>query len=128
MPGAVVAASFLACRASAQVRKLVAHKMAACGLARSPAENMKPILGVVGGIGSGKSFVAAELTRYGGRLIDADALGHEALRDDAIKKQVVARWGKDVLGADGEIQRRPLGRLVFANPAELKALEAMVFP
>jgi dephospho-CoA kinase len=88
----------------------------------------KPILGLIGGMGSGKSFVAAELARRGGRIISGDALGHEALRQSDIKDRIVARWGKDLLDRDGEIERHKLGRIVFADPAERKALEALVHP
>ena len=87
-----------------------------------------PILGIVGGIGSGKSLVAGELARHGGRLISGDALGHEALRQPDVKDKVVQRWGRELLDGQGEIQRRRLGQKVFAERAELRALEALVFP
>jgi dephospho-CoA kinase len=83
---------------------------------------------VVGGIGSGKSFVARLFAEHGGRVIDADGLGHEALRQPAIRDQVIARWGHGVLNPDGSINRRQLGRIVFTNPAEKEALERLVFP
>lgn len=88
----------------------------------------KPIIGVVGGIGSGKSLVAAKLARHGACLIEGDKLGHEALRQPDIKAQVTARWGRDLLDENGEIQRRRLGRIVFADVPELRALESIVFP
>jgi dephospho-CoA kinase len=89
---------------------------------------MVPILGIVGGIGSGKSLVAGELVKHGGYLIAGDALGHEALRQPDIKDQVVQRWGRQLLDEQGEIQRRRLARKVFADPKELRALEDLVFP
>lgn len=88
----------------------------------------QPVIGVVGSIGAGKSVVAAELARRGGWLIVADALGHEGLRTPEIKDQVVARWGSDILKADGEVDRRKLGGIVFADPNERAALEAIQFP
>jgi dephospho-CoA kinase len=94
--------------------------------------NRKPVIGLVGGIGSGKSTVAAAFARHGGRVIVADALGHEALRQPEIKEQVVARWGSDVLDDAGEVDRRKVARIVFAKENasgdELRALESMVFP
>jgi dephospho-CoA kinase len=87
-----------------------------------------PVIGIVGGIGSGKSVVAAEFVKQGGYLIAADELGHEALRQPEIKKQVLARWDGAVLKSDGEIDRRRLGQIVFADARELHALEALVFP
>ena len=68
-----------------------------------------PIVGIIGGIGSGKSLVAGELVKHGGYLIAGDELGHEALRQDEIKDKVVKRWGRDLLvDEQGEIQRRLL--------------------
>jgi dephospho-CoA kinase len=87
-----------------------------------------PVIGVVGGIGSGKSLVAAEMQRLGGYLIQGDQLGHEALRQPDIKERVLRRWGPPVLDAQGAIDRRLLGQRVFANPIELTELEAIVFP
>jgi dephospho-CoA kinase len=105
-------------------------------------ETRKCVLGLVGGIGSGKSAVAAELQRRGARVIAGDQLGHEALEQPEIRERVVQRWGPSVLVSDpsvvawspdhattgGRIDRRQLGRIVFADPAELRALEVFVFP
>lgn len=89
-----------------------------------------PVIGVIGGIGAGKSLVAAALAARGGPVIDADRLGHEALEVPAIREQILARWGSqgNLLRPDGRIDRRALGRIVFANPDELRALERLVFP
>jgi dephospho-CoA kinase len=88
----------------------------------------KPVVGLIGGIGSGKSLVAEAFRRHGARVISGDAAGHEALRQSEVRKQVVRRWGREVLGPDGEVQRRKLGAIVFADPNELRELEALVFP
>ncbi|MFO0863933.1 MAG: dephospho-CoA kinase [Gemmataceae bacterium] len=88
----------------------------------------KPVIGIVGGIGSGKSFVAAEFARRGGRLISADPLGHDALRQPHLRDRVVERWGRKVLDATGDVDRRALGRIVFPDPKELRALEAITYP
>jgi dephospho-CoA kinase len=87
-----------------------------------------PVLCLIGGMGSGKSRVAEELARRGGRVISGDRLGHEALRQPGIRARVVERWGPDVLDKGGNVSRRELGRRVFADPAELRALEAVVHP
>jgi dephospho-CoA kinase len=86
------------------------------------------IVGIIGGIGSGKSLVAGELVKHGGYLIAGDSLGHEALQRPDIKEEVVRRWGRDVLDERGEVQRRRLSHKVFADLKELRALEALVFP
>lgn len=87
-----------------------------------------PVLGLVGGIGSGKSEVAAALVRRGGCLVAGDPLGHAALRQASVREEVVRRWGRDVLGADGEVDRSKLGAVVFADADERAALEAIVHP
>ena len=92
---------------------------------RSPGH---PVIGLLGGIGGGKSAVAAELAEHGGWVINADRFGHEALRQPEIKVQVLARFGPDIVAADGAIDRKKLGAKVFADVNELRALEAIVFP
>jgi dephospho-CoA kinase len=88
----------------------------------------KPVICLVGGVGSGKSLVAAALVRRGGHGIAGDLLGHEALRQPDIREQVLARFGRSLLNDQGEIDRRRLGAIVFAEVSELRALEALVFP
>jgi dephospho-CoA kinase len=86
------------------------------------------VVGVVGGIGAGKSQVAEAFAGRGARVISGDALAHAALREPAIKKLVVGRWGERLLDDKGEIQRRLLAEVVFADAGERRALEAMVHP
>jgi dephospho-CoA kinase len=86
------------------------------------------VVGLVGGIGSGKSAVAAELARRGARIVSGDQLGHEALRQPEVRERIVARWGKELLGPDGEIQRPKLAAIVFADEAQRTALEALTHP
>ncbi len=61
-------------------------------------------------------------------MIDGDALGHEALRQPAIINTLVERWGERVRKSDGSLDRRAIAGIVFANPDERNALEALVFP
>jgi hypothetical protein len=82
----------------------------------------KPVLGLIGGIGSGKSLVATEFAHHGGAIVSGDHLGHKALQRQEVLDQVVKRWGESVLGTEGEIDRRKLGALVFADIGELRAL------
>jgi len=89
---------------------------------------MIPVIGIVGGIGSGKSLVARAMQSLGGYLINADLLGHEALEQADVKTQIVQRWGDSILNAQGKADRRQIGRIVFANAEELRALESFVFP
>jgi dephospho-CoA kinase len=94
-----------------------------------------PVLGLIGGIGGGKSSVARRLADRGAAVIDADAVGHELLEDPAIRDRVVERFGSGVAEAarPGEssaprISRRALGAIVFNEPAALRDLEAILHP
>jgi dephospho-CoA kinase len=89
---------------------------------------MKPVIGLLGGIGSGKSRVAEVFARHGARVIDADRVGHDALRDPEVRRRIVERWGAGLLDDKGEIVRRRLGQIVFADDNERRALEAIVHP
>ncbi len=91
-------------------------------------QNSKRVVGLLGGIGSGKSQVAAALKQHGARIIAGDQLGQAALRDPDICARVVSRWGQGVLDDSGEIDRRRLAAIVFADPAQRKALEAITHP
>jgi dephospho-CoA kinase len=88
----------------------------------------KPVIGLIGGIGAGKSAVAAAFARRGGVVLGGDEIAHQALRDPEVRGRIVERWGADLLDDKEEIQRRKLGAIVFADPKELRALEALVHP
>lgn len=88
----------------------------------------KPVIGLIGAIGAGKSTAAKCFALRGGHVIDADALGHEALRQPEVVAALVARWGERIRKPDGSLDRREIGRIVFANVGERNALEATVFP
>ncbi len=94
--------------------------------------NQKLVIGLIGGIGSGKSTVAQAFARRGARVIVGDALGHQALLQPDIRAKLVARWGPDILDEAGEVSRRKVAGIVFgktpASQNELRALEALVFP
>jgi dephospho-CoA kinase len=79
-------------------------------------------------MGSGKSLVASLFAARGAKVISGDRLGHEALEQPDIQEQLVRRWGSQVLDEQGSVDRRRLGTIVFDNPAERRALEALVFP
>ena len=78
----------------------------------------KPVIGLLGGIGSGKSQVAALLTRYGGRVINADLLGHQALRQPEILRQVSERWGMELLDEQGQVARSRLVGVALVDRRE----------
>ncbi len=87
------------------------------------------VIGLTGGIASGKSTVARELARRGARVIDADKLGHRAYeRGSQAQRQVIAAFGPEVRAADGTIDRAALGARVFGRPDQLKRLTDIVWP
>lgn len=86
-------------------------------------------IGLTGGIGTGKSTVATILAELGARVIDADKIGHEAYAPGTPGfARVIDAFGPAVVGADGAIDRRALGAVVFADPAALARLNALVHP
>jgi len=86
-------------------------------------------IGLTGGIGSGKSTVAALLARRGARLVDADAIAHAVIAPGTPgHAAVIGRFGETVLAADGSIDRRALAEIIFADPAARCDLEAIVHP
>ena len=89
---------------------------------------MTPVIGIIGGIGSGKSAVADVLQTLGGYLISADQLGHDALVQPDIKKKLVERWGTAILNDQDIPDRKAIGRVVFSNEEELRVLESLVHP
>ncbi|MBL9141570.1 MAG: dephospho-CoA kinase [Phycisphaerae bacterium] len=93
-----------------------------------PTRSSLPVLGIVGGIGSGKSAVAAALAAEGCLVCDSDALGAQALRDPAVAAQLRAWWGDRVFDANGHADRSRIAAIVFADPAERTRLEGLVHP
>ena len=86
------------------------------------------VIGLTGGIASGKSTAARHLGERGATVIDADKLGHRAYDPDTPGfDKVVAEFGLDVV-SDGQIDRRALGGKVFGDPAQLKRLTDIVWP
>jgi dephospho-CoA kinase len=88
-----------------------------------------PVIGLTGGIGSGKSTVAAILAELGAHVIDADKIGHETYRPGSDGfRAVVDAFGRGVVAADGTIDRRALGAIVFGDDAARLRLNAIVHP
>lgn len=87
------------------------------------------LIGLTGGIGSGKSLVAELLAAHGATIIDADVLAREVVaRGTPGLASVAERFGGEVLLPDGSLDRAALGRIVFADPAARRDLEAIVHP
>jgi dephospho-CoA kinase len=87
------------------------------------------VIGLTGGIGTGKSQVAKILEDLGAAAINADLLGHEAYLPNTVTWQkIVDTFGKEVLSPGGEVDRKKLGGVVFGDPGQLERLNAIMFP
>jgi dephospho-CoA kinase len=87
------------------------------------------LVGLTGGIGSGKSVVAARLAELGAIVIDSDRLAREVVAPGTEGlAEVVAAFGPEVRGPDGALDRPALGRIVFADPAARERLERIIHP
>ena len=76
------------------------------------------LCGICGGIGSGKSFIAARFQALGAVVFDADQAGHQVLLQPRVKSELVQKWGENILQSDGELDRSAIAALVFALTAQ----------
>ncbi|MDR2481719.1 MAG: dephospho-CoA kinase [Spirochaetaceae bacterium] len=84
------------------------------------------LLGLTGLYCAGKNYIASRLEKQGFTILDVDKLGWTALNE--AKFDLTARWGSGILGSDGVVDRKMLGKIVFNKPEELAALENIVHP
>lgn len=88
----------------------------------------RPVIGVTGAIGAGKTTVAGMLADEGCLVADSDALARDALADPEVRAQLVSWWGKGILDDRGAVDRAAVGRIVFGRPPERLRLESIVHP
>lgn len=88
----------------------------------------KPIIGLTGGIGAGKSTVAGLLKQLGAAVIDADQLCHEQLSIPAVSETLQEWWGRRILTDDGQVDRQAVASIVFSAPEQLCRLEDLLYP
>ena len=90
------------------------------------------VIGLAGGIASGKSTVAAELAALGAVVLDADRAAHQAINRPEVKQTLVERWGEAILDGSGEVLRQAIAERVFspslADNQELEFLENLLHP
>jgi dephospho-CoA kinase len=92
-----------------------------------------PVIGLVGGVGSGKSCLARKLRdNHPIEIVEGDTAGHQVLKDAAVKEEIRRRFGEEVFDSVGEVDRGRLGRMVFGSGPDRRsaraALEAIVHP
>jgi dephospho-CoA kinase len=88
----------------------------------------KPIIGILGGICSGKSTVAREFAKLGCKVIDADKIAHELLDRKEIKEKITKLFGKGILGSEGNIEHKKLAGVVFKDSNKLALLNEIIHP
>ncbi len=90
---------------------------------------MVKVIGITGGFGSGKTFVASMFGKLGAKVIDADRIAHEVIRKGSPEyKRIVKLFGKGIISRNGEIDRKKLGAIVFSRPKLLSKLNRIVHP
>jgi dephospho-CoA kinase len=88
----------------------------------------KPIIGIIGGIGSGKSFVANLFGELGARVINSDDLVHAVYSREDVKSTLRVWWGDEVFSHDGSVDRKAIAKRVFADAEQRRRLEQLVHP
>jgi len=88
----------------------------------------KPIIGIAGGIGSGKTFVAQLFAELGCMVISSDELVRQAYKDPTVKRTLKQWWGDLMFDASGEVDRSAVARKIFTSPSERQRLERLLHP
>src|SRR5881396_2533795 len=88
----------------------------------------KPIIGIAGGIGSGKSLVASILSEMSCLVINSDEMVRQAYKVPGVKQTIRQWWGKLVFDATGEVDRSAVARKIFTLPSERQRLERLIHP
>jgi len=91
-------------------------------------QTKKPVIGLTGTIGSGKTTVAGMLNDLGCAVIHADSLAHRVLEEDAGKEYLLTQFGSGVLDESGKVDRKRVADIVFSDPAKIRVLESFVHP
>jgi len=93
------------------------------------ADHRPVAVAITGGIGAGKSTALRAFAQHGAAVVSSDEIVHQLLRDDPeVKRAVVERFGEEVLGPDGEIDRAKVGSIVFDDRPALAWLEQLLHP
>ena len=88
----------------------------------------KPVIGLTGGIGAGKSTIARLFGSQGCAVIDSDALSHEALQTPEVKAALEQWLGPSAFNSDGSVSRKAVGGIVFGHPDRIKKMNDLIHP
>lgn len=88
----------------------------------------KPVIGLAGGIGSGKSFVARLFSELGCAVIDSDAQVRSIYEDPSVKQTLRGWWGDEILLPDGSVNRRAVAERIFNDADDRRRLEGLLYP
>lgn len=97
-------------------------------LREAKVQRPKPVIGLAGGIASGKSLVANILAELGAGVINADELNHQVLHRDDVRDTVQRWWGQDIYDDGGRLQRNRLAEIVFSDETKRRKLEGLTHP
>ena len=87
-----------------------------------------PVIGLVGGVGAGKSTVAGAFAELGCAVLDADKFGHEVIQTPAVRDALIERWGTRIIRDDGQVDRSAVAEIVFDDQPELAFLNEIIHP
>ncbi len=90
-------------------------------------QNVK-VIGITGGIASGKSTIAEILSSLGANVVDADKICHQLINTDDIAQKITKKWGNHLQNEDGEIKRHELAKIVFSAKKDVYALNKIIHP
>ena len=86
------------------------------------------VIGITGGIASGKSTIAKMLESLGASVINADEICHRLINTKSISQKIINRWGDHIQDKYGRIERDKLGEIVFSDKKEISTLNKMIHP
>jgi dephospho-CoA kinase len=88
----------------------------------------KPVIGILGGVGSGKSTVSRLFAQLGGAVIDADRLAHEVLKQPQVIEQICRRFGSGTVDETGHVNHKALAEIAFKDNIALESLNKIIHP
>tara|TARA_Y100000588_G_scaffold330098_1_gene366764 strand:- start:371 stop:964 length:594 start_codon:yes stop_codon:yes gene_type:complete len=86
------------------------------------------VIGVTGGIGSGKSTFTVLLAEFGAKVIDADKVAHQIIEEEEVRNELICAFGEEIVDGQGKIKRSELGKMAFSSQEMVHVLNNIVHP